>query len=543
MTMAHQYSPPPESDHGHEQEDHRTLPLYSERHRPLGLHHRPSFLDEIVPLPSPSHFTPVGKDPRTHALRRSASVAIISIFLLAVIFMASTESGSTAKEAATRLKGVFEIESVTELGEVIAANVGLGDEAQSTNANDEGLAAETGENSSTSPKIDFDQFTMIKSVDPKDLDLSPGHRMIFVGDIHGSYDPLQRLMSELQYDDNNDVLFHVGDLVAKGPKPEQVLQWMREHKIRGVRGNHDQPVIQWRTWMEWAGGVEWEAYMDLLSGKEGDEAIQILDKDKKKYPDDWIWKGEHWNIARQISKESYEYLTNLSLILHLPSLHAFAVHGGLLPSNPLKSSSDPSQPLVEYSNSTLSPPYRKAEELAIVKNVIQNTIPYNLYNMRSLFTDGSNKGKVTKSSTKGTPWSEVWNKEMKRCKGPGAWTTEDEGDEWQVEQEQVDDVQLENEEELDEPVKRQKPGTPEAEKQKSAKKKLKCSPVTVIYGHAAGRGLDIKPFSKGLDTGCVYGRQLTALVLGDLTGLDGQSVRVGNHKGVLVSVDCGGHGT
>lgn len=148
---------------------------------------------------------------------------------------------------------------------------------------------------------DFDQFTMVKFVDPKDLDLSPGHRMIFVGDIHGSYDPLQRLMSELQYDDINDVLFHVGDLVAKGPKPEQVLQWMREHKIRGVRGNHDQPVIQWRTWMEWAGGVEWEAYMDLLSGKEGDEAIQILDKDKKKYPDDWIWKGEHWNIARWVT--------------------------------------------------------------------------------------------------------------------------------------------------------------------------------------------------------------------------------------------------
>lgn len=153
MAMAHQYSPPPESHHGHEQEDHRTLPLYSERHRPLGLHHRPSFLDEIVPLPSPSHFTPVGKDPRTHALRRSASVAIISIFLLAVIFMASTESGSTAKEAAARLKGVFGIESVAELGEVIAVNLGLGDEEQSTNTNDEGLAAETGENSSTRPQI------------------------------------------------------------------------------------------------------------------------------------------------------------------------------------------------------------------------------------------------------------------------------------------------------------------------------------------------------------------------------------------------------
>lgn len=67
--------------------------------------------------------------------------------------MASTESGSTAKEAAARLKGVFGIESVAELGEAIAANLGLDDEEKSTNTNDEGLAAETGENSSTRPQI------------------------------------------------------------------------------------------------------------------------------------------------------------------------------------------------------------------------------------------------------------------------------------------------------------------------------------------------------------------------------------------------------
>lgn len=153
MVTLHQYSPPPESDADHEQEDHLTLPLYSEPHHPPALHHRPSFLDEIVPLPSPSHFTPVGKDPRTHALRRSVSVAIISIFMLAVIFMASTESRSTAKDAAARLKGVFGIGSVAELGEVLAGNMGLGGGEQSTNIDDEGLAAETGEKSSARPKI------------------------------------------------------------------------------------------------------------------------------------------------------------------------------------------------------------------------------------------------------------------------------------------------------------------------------------------------------------------------------------------------------
>jgi hypothetical protein len=62
---------------------------------------------------------------------------------------------------------------------------------------------------------------------------------------------------------------------------------------------------------------------------------------------------------------------------------------------------------------------------------------------------------------------------------------------------------------------------------------LQCHPSTVVYGHAAAKGLDIKRWSSGLDSGCVrriilsfsgyiftlaqvYGRRLTALVLGSM---------------------------
>ena len=40
-------------------------------------------------------------------------------------------------------------------------------------------------------------------------------------------------------------------------------------------------------------------------------------------------------------------------------------------------------------------------------------------------------------------------------------------------------------------------------------------PTTVVYAHDSKRGLQIDKYTKGLDTGCVKGGHLTALVLGD----------------------------
>jgi len=40
-----------------------------------------------------------------------------------------------------------------------------------------------------------------------------------------------------------------------------------------------------------------------------------------------------------------------------------------------------------------------------------------------------------------------------------------------------------------------------------------ASPKYVVYGHAAGRGLNLQRYTFGIDTGCVYGRQLTAFEL------------------------------
>ncbi|KAG6817678.1 hypothetical protein H0H87_005436 [Tephrocybe sp. NHM501043] len=277
---------------------------------------------------------------------------------------------------------------------------------------------------------------------------------------------------------------------------------MASHNITGVRGNHDQQVIEWRAWIHWIrtqpGGPHWldETHVKWINAKsEGvQDPEEWLDSQKhkdeddkwwKKIPKGWVLFGTHFTIAQDMSEAQFAYLRSLPYTIHIPNAHAFIVHGGLLASNPEHGHEHSSQPLAriprlpkslkgcnECNNNTRNTlALRAIQERAILTQVPQNTIPYNILNIRSIV-----KGKVTKQSN-GKPWSKAWKEDMLRCAGF--------------------DGELKN-----------------VQAVKKKKQLLPCYPITVVYGHAAGRGLDVKRWSVGLDTGCVYERHLSALVLG-----------------------------
>jgi len=173
-----------------------------------------------------------------------------------------------------------------------------------------------------------------------------------------------------------------------------------------------------------------------------------------------------------MSKRDYEYLLSLPLVLLIPSEHAFLVHAGLLPYDPKLSVTSKRQPLAHLPKipSGLIGDHllalRNAQELAILDDIKQNNNPWVVLNIRNLRKDGT----VSRTTKKGKAWMELWKGMMARCVG------------------------------FDQAALRQKGSLP-------------CLPSTVVYGHTASRGLDVDRWTMGLDTGCVYGRKLTALIL------------------------------
>ncbi|WP_185753624.1 metallophosphoesterase [Selenomonas sp. AB3002] len=71
-------------------------------------------------------------------------------------------------------------------------------------------------------------------------------RILAVGDVHGQYDKLVSLYSQLYFNPEEDLLIFLGDYIQGGDKPCEVLDWLMQHQQQNtvfLRGNTDQVIL------------------------------------------------------------------------------------------------------------------------------------------------------------------------------------------------------------------------------------------------------------------------------------------------------------
>ncbi|MBD2138897.1 metallophosphoesterase [Anabaena sp. FACHB-1237] len=67
-------------------------------------------------------------------------------------------------------------------------------------------------------------------------------RRIVIGDVHGHYDGLMLLLKEIALTSDDQVYF-LGDLIDRGPKSSEVVNFVQENNYSCLLGNHEQMLL------------------------------------------------------------------------------------------------------------------------------------------------------------------------------------------------------------------------------------------------------------------------------------------------------------
>ncbi|KAF2171721.1 hypothetical protein M409DRAFT_17957 [Zasmidium cellare ATCC 36951] len=292
-------------------------------------------------------------------------------------------------------------------------------------------------------------------------------RLVFVGDVHGCKKELVKLLEEVGFEEKSDHLVLVGDTISKGPDNVGVLDELMRLKATSVRGNHEDRILQ----------VAKSAHNTLSSTSSKGRAKDVA-------------------LLKQLKPHHIEYLRSMPLMLHIPTLpqaskpthkkdspiseHILVVHAGVVP----------------------GVPFFKQD-------------PYYIMNMRSINRRTHVPSALRASSKNEKPWFDVWNwyndrifrKQSLKHFNTALQTS------FQDDEDNDDNVWT------------------SLWKNFWGERHARPKPQVVIYGHDSKEGLQIKRWSKGLDSACVSGGKLTALVL-DAKGMwEVKSVGCKNYRG------------
>lgn len=67
--------------------------------------------------------------------------------------------------------------------------------------------------------------------------------MLILTDIHGNYETMLALLAKIPQEEKDKGIVVCGDLIDRGPRSKQVVQYMIDNNIPCVKGNHEQMMI------------------------------------------------------------------------------------------------------------------------------------------------------------------------------------------------------------------------------------------------------------------------------------------------------------
>ena len=296
-------------------------------------------------------------------------------------------------------------------------------------------------------------------------------RLIIIGDVHGMITPLQALLAKINFnaESGRDHLVFVGNMVSHGPDSAAVVSLAHSLGASGVRGVHEDRVLLARE----AGAADAGAHDDLEQQhlSHGDYADRV--------------------VAEALTPQQVEYLRAFPVILelgHIPTLsNAFVVHAGLVPGLDL----DLQDPWPAMHMRSVVYPREAARRKKATKKVEDD-----LHGRTGLFTAFvSRKAKEAMIDAEHDRTRRPWDRDL-------VLPVDDySGEDWARAWDAVE--------------------APRAEAERRS----------IFYGHDTKHGLSIGTNAFGLNSKCVYGGQLSAVViLGTASGVQTDTVQVDCEK-------------
>ncbi|KAI0173768.1 calcineurin-like phosphoesterase [Pestalotiopsis sp. NC0098] len=315
-------------------------------------------------------------------------------------------------------------------------------------------------------------------------------RLIVIGDVHGQLKELKALLAKVEYSkERGDHVILTGDLINKGPDSPGVVQLAMDIGASGVRGNHEDRILLAHANSEARNVIGPSGSGGKISDLKGSTPSSADDMDEPSLAGQSGSQSAELQIARSLTKQQRDWLADLPVILKVGPIEGYGnvvvVHAGLVPGVALENQ----DPWAVMHMRTLVYPAEEVRRQRI-KKVLED------------YASQQAKKHIS------VPNAEVDKElELSKQRGDGA------GDH---------DVSLPTEG-------RDGQSWSDAWNESQGKIKSDSDKTTVVYGHDAKKGLNVQKYSYGLDSSCVRGGQLTAMVF------EPQSGKIGHR---IVSVDC-----